>query len=66
MEKKRIAQSGTLFETPNKQRIYFKPVKGIDDFDQCVMRRIIDNFYIEEKCLSTIPKIHTSSQTGHL
>lgn len=59
-ERKRTSESGTSFETPNKKRLRCRPITGLDDFDQCVVRRIINNFYLLEKCLPTIPKIRTT------
>jgi hypothetical protein len=52
-ERKRTSESGTSFETPNKKRLRCRPITGLDDFDQCVVRRIINNFYLLEKCLPT-------------
>lgn len=46
-----------LFETPNKRRVRPKKVTGLDEFDQGAVRRIVNNFYLVEKCLPTVNKI---------
>lgn len=49
--------SSSYFSTPKKHPVRPKPVSGIDDFDVCVIRRIVNNFYVQEKCLPTVNKI---------
>ncbi|KAG8268245.1 hypothetical protein J6590_108454 [Homalodisca vitripennis] len=56
-ERKKVEESGTSFETPNKNRILPKRVTGLDDFNLGVVRRIVDNFYLIEKQLPTLKGI---------
>lgn len=46
-----------VFQTTKKKQIRPKPVTGIDDFDQGVIKRIIHNFHITDKELPTIRKL---------
>lgn len=63
-EKRKIIQDETYssFETPNKKRKRQNKITGLDDFDLGVVRRIVNNFYLIEKCLPTINKIHLKMQ----
>lgn len=58
-EKRKIIQDGVpaSFKTPNKVRKRLKRVTGLDEFDLGVVRRIVNNFYLVEKCLPTVQKI---------
>ncbi|KAG8294839.1 hypothetical protein J6590_093811 [Homalodisca vitripennis] len=56
-EKRKLAETTTSFETPNKVRKVPKKLTGLDDFDLGVIRRTINNFYLTEKCLPTLKKI---------
>lgn len=48
------ATSPSTFSTPNKKRNCKKPVTGLDNFDECAVRRIVHNFYKTEKCVPTV------------
>lgn len=56
-EKRKLEETNTSFETPNKKRKKVGKVTGLDDFDIGVVRRIVNNFYLTEKCLPTLKKI---------
>lgn len=58
-QKRKIAQDGVpaSFKTPNKIRKRPKRITGLDDFDLGIVRRIVNNFYLVEKCLPTVKKI---------
>ncbi|KAG8249488.1 hypothetical protein J6590_017469 [Homalodisca vitripennis] len=56
-KRKKIEESSTSFETPNKNRILPKRVTGLDNFNLGVVRRIVDNFYLIEKQLPTLKGI---------
>lgn len=56
-EKRKLEETNTSFETPNKKRKLPKKVTGLDSFDLGVVRRIVNNFYLTEKCLPTLKKI---------
>jgi transposase len=66
-EKRNILQAaeGKLksFETPNKNRKRPKRVTGLDEFDLGAVRRIVNNFYLVEKCLPTVSKIRAKMMT---
>lgn len=47
-------ENETSFLTPNKNRKPIKPVTFLDDFDKCVLRRLIYNFHIVERRLPTV------------
>lgn len=57
--KRQRSEGQPLFETPNKKRKRKKPVTDLDDFDKSVIRRMINGFYLVEKCLPTLPKLHS-------
>jgi hypothetical protein len=40
-----------------KRRIIERNVVYVDDFDKCVIRNIIQDFYVQEKRVPTIPKL---------
>lgn len=63
-QKKKIIQDGVpaSFKTPNKIRNRPKRVTGLDDFDLGVVRRIVNNFYLVDKCLPTVNKIQQKMQ----
>lgn len=42
------------FSTPNKNHKRSRPVTDLDDFDKCVVRRLVYGFYLTEKWLPTI------------
>lgn len=44
----------TCFSTPNKNRIRRRPVTDLDDFDKCVVRRLVYNFHVQEHRLPTV------------
>lgn len=46
-------EAGCSFSTPKKKK-RFKAVTDIDDFDKCVIRRTVNNFYKTEKSLPTL------------
>lgn len=59
----RAIQGGesSSFETKhNKSKV--KSKSEIDDFDTCVLRRLIHNFYITEKIVPTLKTIHSKFQ----
>lgn len=56
-EKRKVEETQTCFETPNKKRRIRKRVTGLDDFDIGVVRRIVNNFYLTDRCLPTIKRI---------
>lgn len=56
-EKRKLQNCNGSFETPNKKRKLPKRVTGLDGFDLGAIRRIINNFYLTENCLPTLPKI---------
>uniref|UniRef100_A0A1B6IWD7 Uncharacterized protein n=1 Tax=Homalodisca liturata TaxID=320908 RepID=A0A1B6IWD7_9HEMI len=56
-KRKKVEESDTSFETPNKNRILPKRVTELDDFNLGVVRRIVDNFYLIEKQLPTLKGI---------
>jgi len=41
------------FLTPDKKRSIHRPVTGLDDFNMCVVRRLVYNFHFEHKRLPT-------------
>lgn len=47
----------TVFTTPGKKRPRAKPITGIDNFDQGVIKRCIHNFYLTNKEIPTIEKL---------
>lgn len=61
-EKRKLEETNSTFESPNKKRKVPKKVTGIDDFDTGVVRRIVNNFYVTEKCLPTLKKIRVKLQ----
>lgn len=42
------------FSTPNKNQKRKKPITGIDDFDKCVIRRLVYDFHTIRKRLPTV------------
>lgn len=51
-----------VFRTPSKKRPRAKPVTGIDNFDQGVIKRCIHNFHLTNKELPTIRKLKLKLQ----
>lgn len=45
------------FSTPGKKHKVPKRVTEIDDFDKCVIRRTVHNFYVQQKTLPTVKKL---------
>lgn len=49
-----------LLKSPGKKRrIISRNILHVDDFDKCVIRNTIQDFYIQEKRVPTIPKLLT-------
>lgn len=46
------------FLTPNKKRTPKKRKTNLDDFDRCTLRRLIRNYYLVEKKIPTLKRIH--------
>ncbi|RZF32437.1 hypothetical protein LSTR_LSTR001901 [Laodelphax striatellus] len=56
-EKRKLEEMNSNFGTTNKKRKVTKRITGLDDFDVGVVRRIVNNFYLSEKCLPTLNMI---------
>lgn len=52
----------STFRTPGKKRPRAKPVTGVNDFEQGVIRRCIHNFHITENELPTVEKLRKKLQ----
>jgi transposase len=50
-------EMNSSFSTPNKKRERINPVTGLDDFDQCFIRRLVHEFHINEKRFPTVELI---------
>lgn len=48
------------FTTPQKHRKRQHPITGIDNFDECVVRRLVYEFYLTEKRLPTAKLLRNS------
>ncbi|KAJ4439309.1 hypothetical protein ANN_07431 [Periplaneta americana] len=49
-----------LLKSPGKKRLIIsRNILHVDDFDKCVIRNTIQDFYIQEKRVPTIPKLLT-------
>ncbi|XP_047030090.1 uncharacterized protein LOC124637570 [Helicoverpa zea] len=65
---KRILKEGgsneflSAFRTPGKKRPRAKPITGVNNFDQGVIKRCIHNFHITEKELPNIAKLRSKMQ----
>lgn len=51
-----------VFRTPGKKRPRAKPVTGVDNFDQGVIKRCIHNFHITERELPNVAKLRRKLQ----
>jgi hypothetical protein len=56
-ERERHEEQGTSLGTPGKKHNVPKRVTEIDNFDKCVVRRAIHNFYAQEVTVPTIAKL---------
>lgn len=50
------------FLTPNKSRKRQKPITDLDQFDECVVRRVVYEFYITEKRVPTLKLLQIALQ----
>jgi hypothetical protein len=50
--------ASTSFSTPHKERPRKSPLATLDDFNESVVRRTINDFYIVEKQRPTLKKFH--------
>lgn len=59
-EYKRICDNvNDSFSTPGKKHRLPKRITDIDDFDKCVIRRTVHNFYVQQKTVPTVKKLLT-------
>jgi transposase len=56
-EQKKHEVEGTSSNTRSKTHKVPKRVTDTDDFDKCVIRRTVHEFYVQEKASPTIPKL---------
>jgi hypothetical protein len=56
-EQEKQEVEGTSFSTPGKTHKVPKRVTDVDDFDKCVIRLTIHEFYVQEKTSQTTPKL---------
>jgi transposase len=50
--------ASTSFATPHKERLVSSPKSMLDNFNECVIRRTVNEFYITDKQRPTLKKIH--------
>jgi hypothetical protein len=52
------SSASTWFATPRKERLVSSPKSTLGNFNECVIRRTVNDFYITNKQRPTLKKIH--------
>lgn len=60
LEAVRVSDGEKCLVTPKKNKNRQKPITGLDNFDECVVRRLVYQFYITEKRLPTAKLLRNS------
>ncbi|KAJ4436099.1 hypothetical protein ANN_18726 [Periplaneta americana] len=56
-ERKETNEDNRLKSPGKKRRVISRNTVSVDDFDKCVIRNVIQDFYVTEKRVPTIPKL---------